>query len=89
MECAVCRAMHNDKNEVIGMFVELKDYSTTQMENASELATVVVLEGLGASDGLATIYENGKTRQSWVCCDSLRELARKQAQYDGRNGYIS
>ena len=89
MKCAVCRSIENRSGEVVSMFVELHDYTPIQMENLSEVAIVVVLEGLGASEGLATVYENRVTRQTWINQDALRELARKQAQTDGRNGYIS
>ena len=80
MECAVVRRNGDSLN------VTIRDLSPVAAENLSELAVVVAMT---PGCELSTVYQNRTTRQAYVNRDDLRELARKQAQYDERCGWIS
>ena len=67
------------------------EYNPVQAENMSESAIVVSLErGIG---GLATIYEDRRTRQAIIDGEMLEALAmekeRRRAQSGEREGWVS
>ena len=94
MNCIIVKGIERN-GKVIGATYEQADLSADKAREISHAATVVSLEGVGLNN-MTTFYEGGRVSQTLMTPEQRElletralECARRAAQYDGRNGWIS